>query len=120
MSKHTPEPWSKVDFQRFPFTDITQRGLQIEDFARSVACVNACAGMDDPAKYMEGVKILEKTYHDLQAEKAILRNERDELLKALGLILSKQNCTGMNKTERVQQMGDIAQRAIDKAKGGDS
>jgi hypothetical protein len=57
--KHTPEPWSKEDFQRFAFTDITQRGLQIEDFARSVACVNACAGMDDPAAEIERLKAIE-------------------------------------------------------------
>ena len=93
MSKHTPEPWYKFDEGNNIFSSNghvseisgheTHPALDISNAARIVACVNACAGMDDPAKYMEGVRILEKTYYDLQAEKAILRNERDELLSAL-------------------------------------
>ena len=119
MSKHTPEPWSKEDFQRFPFTEITQRGLQIEDFARAVACVNACAGIDDPAKYMEGVKILEKAYHDLQAEKTILRKERDELLAALEALtkaIKFRTAIGQDIAHELIE----AEKAIVKVKGGDS
>jgi hypothetical protein len=89
--KHTPEPW---ELRKMHGTEMWGAKSHISDWflfefalekdaARIVACVNACVGMDDPAKYMEGVRILEKTYYDLQAEKAILRNERDELLSAL-------------------------------------
>lgn len=38
-SKHTPEPWPDV-----PVPVLTQ-----EDYDRARECVNACAGMDDPA-----------------------------------------------------------------------
>jgi hypothetical protein len=76
--KHTPEPWSKEDFQRFPFTDITQRGLQIEDFAHSVACVNACAGMG-----FEEIEDVGNTYRRLVAETLRAEAQRDELLEAL-------------------------------------
>ena len=51
MSKeHTPEPWEKDDFERFPFTDIVTRGLHYNDFNHAVNCVNSCAAIEHPEK----------------------------------------------------------------------
>jgi hypothetical protein len=130
--KHTPEPWQFKDtemkitgtgdlFCLQVIANVTPKmdfakgmGTQCANAARIVACVNACAGMDDPAKYMEGVTILEKTYHDLQAEKAILRNERDELLAALENLIAWANIKDGSPS---QQLRDDAMTAITKAKG---
>jgi hypothetical protein len=92
--KHTPEPWGKEDFQIFPFTDITQRGLQIEDFARSVACVNACAGMDDPEtviRWMKSIPVGKDYGPDLSSllkEMEKLKAERDEIMLCLKQLMS--------------------------------
>lgn len=85
MSKHTPEPWVSddrqdidTDFYSDDATGSIIGGCQEYTFAhrdieerranarRIVTCVNACAGMEDPA-----------------AEIAELKRQRDELLKAL-------------------------------------
>ena len=86
MSKHTPEPWVADDSHgletNFYSDDVTGSiigGCQEYTFAhrdieerranakRIVTCVNACAGMADPA-----------------AEIAELKRQRDELLAVLG------------------------------------
>ncbi len=67
MSKHTPEPW-KLEDPRTAF-DANWSVIFVsnqKDAPRIIACVNACAGMEDP-----------------QAEIDQLRTERDELMKAL-------------------------------------
>ena len=73
MSKHTPEPWAhapegmivsmSTDTQP---EDAVVANIKPRDAIRIVTCVNACAGMADPA-----------------AEIAELTRQRDELLAAL-------------------------------------
>ena len=96
--KNTPEPWSKEDFQRFPFTDITQRGLQIEDFARSVACVNACAGMDDPAADIERLRA------ESEALKVLKDNAMDLLSKGLDPRITKDANFRLEVTEAARKV----------------
>lgn len=89
MSKHTPEPWVFDDLQdletnfysddatgsiiggcqeyMFAHRDIEERRANAR---RIVTCINACAGMADPA-----------------AEIAELKRQRDELLAALGVAI---------------------------------
>ena len=73
-TKHTPEPWERVHgiivqspFQKIPNgtrslticrTDNPRMGEQEEgaNAKRIVDCVNACAGMDDPAKEIASLK----------------------------------------------------------------
>ena len=73
MSKHTPEPWGNsklrlcfIEFEKLGITAIIPQYADEEAKAntrRIVTCVNACAGMDDPAAEIEK-----------------LRRQRDELL----------------------------------------
>lgn len=80
MSKHTPEPW-KDGFLRVTAIDGGMKiavtsceigNVEIEqaNANRIVTCVNACAGIDDPA-----------------AEIAELKRQRDELLAVLGVAI---------------------------------
>lgn len=56
-AKHTPEPWpiAKGGDVMLPFADGSNVylrkavGLPLEDYERARACVNACAGMANPA-----------------------------------------------------------------------
>ena len=73
MSKHTPEPWfSDSEHVGSSVSDRLNDGWfaakclgpdRVENARRIVACVNACAGMEDPAAEIEK-----------------LRRQRDELL----------------------------------------
>jgi hypothetical protein len=69
-TKHTPEPWKVVigdrgfnivsdlgEFICFDMMDESQNGSV--DAERIVKCVNAMAGIEDPADFMELVKRLE-------------------------------------------------------------
>lgn len=57
MSEHTPEPWKTIEWDDGStgiYTNTDDRIAEIDyydnqhDARRIVACVNACAGMDDP------------------------------------------------------------------------
>ena len=72
MSKHTPEPWFYESEPRYcsEILGLEDRSVCVfvddpseADVNRIISCVNACAGMDDPA-----------------AEIAELKRQRDELL----------------------------------------
>ena len=67
MSKHTPEPWPTFINCCEPSTPVPDSEpivrLGFDDYRRAKDCVNACAGMADPA-----------------AEIAELKRHRDELL----------------------------------------
>ena len=76
MSKHTPEPWGDSQL-RLCFVEFEKLGITVSipqyadeeakaNSRRILSCVNACAGMADPA-----------------AEIAELKQQRDELLAAL-------------------------------------
>lgn len=67
MSNHTPEPW-ELEIQRthyYPEPFIIHKGKPVfryntwessDDAKRAVACVNACAGMEDPEKEIEKLR----------------------------------------------------------------
>jgi hypothetical protein len=49
MSKHTPEPWNYNDDMQFSKLHEGAIILKREDAIRAFKCVNACAGMEEPA-----------------------------------------------------------------------
>lgn len=81
MSAHTPEPW-----QCLPGRPHTMQHIQTEDgehigtfskrsdMERAAACVNACAGIDDPAQYIAVARGL--------ADDAELLVDANEMLEA--------------------------------------
>lgn len=87
--KHTPEPWYQesdgggsiiaADPQCVEVIGSTDGKKWQENARRIVACVNACAGMADPAK-----------------EIAKLKAERDELLAAMEEISCFENGSGFS------------------------
>ena len=103
---HTPEPWteSAKEIDGEP-TDVNYRSIKAgcgyhhegdeskgfeltgyispEDSARIVACVNACAGIDDPVQHMESMRVMRIDYASLTAKADFLEAQRDELLTAL-------------------------------------
>lgn len=108
---HTPEPWklgragsviseSKDGLEIIGATgeeainyyggNLIAESISQANAARIVACVNACAGIENPQEYMKGVKLLEKTYHELQnrngdlnVQNSTLKAERQELINLL-------------------------------------
>ena len=98
--KHTPEPWElKHDYTpEGGYYKITKQGDYWpiipesscnENFSRIVACVNACAGMDDPAAEIERLRAERENAEDnVRMYKELCRiaeQERDKLLEALEL-----------------------------------
>ena len=84
MSKHTPEPWEFESEPQYCSEIIGSNGDSVCTFVedpsgvdvdRILSCVNACAGMADPA-----------------AEIAELKRQRDELLAALNLARDYVGC----------------------------
>jgi hypothetical protein len=54
MSKHTPEPWAEDQHNRAfiatgGYVTCVHRFISDEDYARAVACVNGCKGIDPAA-----------------------------------------------------------------------
>lgn len=98
MSKHTPEPWTYyTEPQPNGCPIIGARGLMVAMLAHSVnhadqkaeaignadrivSCVNACAGMSDPAEQIQGLYVARETLATVEAEREALRAERDALL----------------------------------------
>ncbi len=69
MTKHTPEPWEAFDAEittpdKRVFVAVTDESIhmtqneQRANAARIVACVNACAGMEDPAGEIERLQAI--------------------------------------------------------------
>lgn len=60
--KHTAEPWLRKP-------TISERGrfveLDADDYARAQACVNALAGIADPAAFVKRAKAIERTMNDI-------------------------------------------------------
>jgi len=78
--KHTPEPWALRDYA-VRSVEIHADGDKVKldsyviagghcywqrtcDFVRIVACVNACAGIADPAKELERLRQIEKQWRE--------------------------------------------------------
>ena len=94
MSKHTPEPWvigfpppngeQAIGDKSGLMTAIATSGYGVDTKAnanRIVSCVNACAGMEDPA-----------------LEIAELRKQRDELLGMIKAVTSHSVMVDINGT----------------------
>lgn len=115
--KHTPEPWR---FKEFPSND--QCFIQADrnkatdpydievmgddtnekyypyeqkksDALRIVSCINACAGMEDPAKEIEElkeqVKMFQHAFNVTEREKQAVTKQRDELKKVLEYVMDR-------------------------------
>ena len=96
QDRHTPEPWICREHTFGPaaeptslwkivmtadgnFTYVAEQ-LTEANARRIVACVNACAGMDDPATMILAIrKSNEKRYVEI----AVLKQQRDELAAAV-------------------------------------
>lgn len=72
MGQHTPEPWGSIDTLD-PRTDIPTASsrpteccgsvlLKADDYYRARACVNALAGIPDPAAFVKAARELAATY----------------------------------------------------------
>ncbi len=152
--KHTPEPWvlkpngvinageafqyargsgqcqivSVTIRQRAP-DDVNTSDERDANAARIVACVNACAGMDDPAAEIAGMR-LDMQAHDRMREKATgyldrgdamsadiksLTAQRDELLSALlALVTGASRVVGQDTCG--QNMVRVRAAAIEQAR----
>jgi len=82
-TKHTPEPWATMYCDGDKYVTVSDDNLGTiacfpirnapsyphnENAARAVACVNACAGIEDPAAELErlrAVEVLAKTVADM-------------------------------------------------------
>lgn len=101
--KHMPEPW-RVFSSAQPSCIVDDAGDICRarsplDAARIVACVNACAGMDDPAAEIALMRLagerLATDYANADAEAVILREQRDSLAAALRACVDNYyNCGG--------------------------
>ena len=109
MSKHTPEPWIVTGSERVRYIESRIGGGMLQEIAslmscevgdvnanatRITSCVNACAGMRDPEKYIEKmrekIERLDKFAADrcdrvdaLWREMCAAEEQRDKLLAAL-------------------------------------
>jgi hypothetical protein len=76
MSKWTPEPWD--DFGGMLIATDESR-INIYDNngnrARIVACINALAGIDDPAAFVERAKRMEEALREIRTGKIQADNE---------------------------------------------
>jgi hypothetical protein len=115
--KHTPEPWEFKDTEMkitgagdwfglqvianvSPKMSFTKgMGTQCANAARIVACVNACAGMDDPAGEIER-----------------LRAEREQLLAALEDFVTDYHLWQSGQENSPETVYHIAKEAIAKVK----
>lgn len=77
---------------------------------RIVACVNACAGMDDPAAEIAALRASEESRHYDQAAHLACLKQRDSLAAALREIAS-------NDPYKVSSAGIIARAALAKLDG---
>lgn len=123
MAKHTPTPWKLEVPTEFSSSETSKTLISIyatngkhicdkmivtrlqdaatADMHRIIDCVNAMAGIEEPAKYVAGVKLLEKLYHEQQQEISHLRASLREMIE---------------HTEVTEGRWHIPDQLIDKAK----
>lgn len=93
---HTPEPW--IPLAEHP--DFDHANISLVDFKRACVCVNACAGMQDPAAEIAALKakllqtdaginlsrahIAEDFILEYKAEIATLKRENKEIARLIG------------------------------------
>lgn len=102
--KHTPEPWIGTGMTTIRAaahnTEVgSTTGYSTGDAAatanrdRIVACVNACAGMDDPAADIARLRLCDEEAKNLRTLMLSRTNQRDELLAALKHLLKDVDAT---------------------------
>ncbi len=132
MSKHTLEPWSVACGEghhegwvvitakhagmtaETPLAKISDVcGDAMPDAARIVACVNACAGMDDPAAEIatlrEHAQNVDQYAERFHAQCNALQAERNALKDALALVLPM--AKGYAHLNRVGRNAEFIERA---------
>jgi hypothetical protein len=92
MSKHTPEPWGEYQHAREPrsingWVMAILRDMSDADYDHARSCVNALAGIDDPAAFVARAKRIEDAARDLigcwQDDTSPLTNPIERLMTAL-------------------------------------
>ena len=78
--EHTPTPWDNQ--HKYLDTDLAL--MSKIDYERAKACVNACEGMEDPAKWLENVsqridKLTKDTVFVLEAKDKEIQALRDRI-----------------------------------------
>lgn len=94
-AKHTPEPWP-VDAHKLPVRDTVV--LYKQDYARAVACVNACAGIEDPCAFRVDLTIFERfrRAHPVRWKQIKGLHHRDALLSSCRFLLKLCRDEGMD------------------------
>lgn len=124
--KHTQGQWKVHSRILFAVTDQFENDVAVcvtsavrhdqqANAKRIVDCVNAFAGIDDPAEYMAGVKLLEKEYHAMKERWGLAAVQNRHLVEALCQI--KELLTGEPSEENAAEAMLVADAAIQKAKG---
>jgi hypothetical protein len=134
--KHTPEPW-KLEKQYEADRSYTYKIVQekegyypiipcsnfSENFARIVACVNACAGMEDPEAVMNMMRSVtlsidgNPNFGKVLQEMERLKAANDKLLTALEAFATDFERHERNEDHDPDAVYIIAKDAIAKAKG---
>jgi hypothetical protein len=109
MDKHTPESWEARGVVIFycPDGDVFLIGKTQtkKDARRIVACVNACAGMDDPAVEIKAKDTrIAELEEQLSAEREKVDRLRDNLLLVRDAYLSQPE---RQRTENVCLVGEM-------------
>lgn len=123
-TQHTPEPWAcnesinttvdvieitaendfktiaKIQAYEFFHCSIPETNANA---ARIVACVNACAGINEPAEHIKRLEELYDDLHAVQDEARKTQKQRDELLQALQNLENDDNSIPEHAWALVQQ-----------------
>lgn len=78
---HTPEPWNGNTHQGL---GAKGKVLPKADYHRATDCVNACAGIEDPAKYIADLKQKADTYELLLASAKAAANHINTMIDTYG------------------------------------
>lgn len=93
MSQYTPEPWNGNTHQRIAANG---KVLSKTDYYRATVCVNACAGIEDPAAYIADLKteneILQKAFDGI-ANEFIGQKGFEKLSNYIGQVMKLKGAT---------------------------
>jgi hypothetical protein len=77
--EHTPTPWAK-EKTHFAYPPTWMILLNNADYERAKICVNACEGIEDPAKWFEDVS---KKIDDITKDTLFVLSVKDKEIQAL-------------------------------------
>ena len=101
-NKHTPEPWTSPHYEDTEKIQIIIHGvlksfdLKEEDAARIVACVNACAGADNPQEYLDSARAAVALGVKLKVENDQLKARLNETLGTLARVRDYMSKAGID------------------------